>query len=134
MKQVDRELLYRKELCSRLPYGVVVLHEGWNYEWDQELSTLEKVTGIDEKFIYTEVIGEHSRQAWKKDQHLVDASNNKLCLRPMESMTEEEYDEFFKCFTEIEKEYLEKCSYSDYVSTSYASDAAKYDWLNKKYV
>ena len=51
MKKEDKDLQLR-DLCARLPYGVKILHEGWNYEWDDELSTVERVVGIDDKFIY----------------------------------------------------------------------------------
>ena len=50
-----------------LPYGVKDLHEGWNYEWDQELSTLERVIGIDDKFIYTKVI-DNNGEYYKTDR------------------------------------------------------------------
>ena len=45
MKQEDKQLLF-KDLCLRLPYGVKILHEGWDYEWDDELSTVERVVGL----------------------------------------------------------------------------------------
>lgn len=89
MTQEEKELLL-KDLYARLPYGVKILHEGWNYEWDQELSTLEKVTGIDEKFIYVKVINEHTGEEYMSDKHCINILSIKPFLRPMSSITEEE--------------------------------------------
>lgn len=88
MTQEDKELLL-KDLCARLPYGVKILHKGWNYEWDQELSTLEKITGIDEKFIYTKVIDDNG-----EDRHTISLFNDKPYLFPLSSMTEEQKREY----------------------------------------
>ena len=89
MIQEDKELLL-KDLCARLPYGVNILHEGWNFEWDDELSTVEKVVGIDEDFIYTKVINTHNGEEYRDDKYPIDTFDDKLFLRPMSSMTEEE--------------------------------------------
>lgn len=80
-----------------LPYGVKVLHEGWNYEWDQELSTLERVIGIDDKFIYTKVI-DNNGEEYKTDRWPIELFEDKPYLRPMSSMTEEELNEFESIF------------------------------------
>lgn len=93
MKKEDKELLL-KDLCARLPYGVKILHEGWNYEWDDELSTVERVVGIDDKFIYTKVINTHNGKEYRDDKHTIRLFDDKLFLRPMSSMTEEEKKEF----------------------------------------
>lgn len=93
MTQEDKELLL-KDLSARLPYGVKILHEGWNYEWDDELSTVERVVGIDENFIYTKVINTHNSEEYRDDKHCIDLFDDKLFLRPMSSMTEEEIKEF----------------------------------------
>ena len=93
MTQEDKELLL-KDLCARLPYGVKILHEGWNFEWDDELSTVEKVVGIDEDFIYTKVINTHNGEEYRDDKWPIDTFDNKLFLRPMSSMTEEQEKEY----------------------------------------
>ena len=93
MTQEDKELLL-KDLCSRLPYGVKILHEGWNFEWDEELSTVEKVVGIDEDFIYTKVINTHNGEEYRDDKWPIDTFDDKLFLRPMSSMTEEQEKEY----------------------------------------
>lgn len=78
------------DICSRIRYGVKILHEGWNYEWDDELSTIERVVGIDEKFLYTKLIDEHTGEEWKDDHHTLSLFDDKVFLRPMSSMTEDE--------------------------------------------
>ena len=52
-------------------------------------------------------------------------------LRPMSSMTEEEYNEWFNTYNIAEKSELERNGYEDYISANIAGDTAKYDWLNK---
>ena len=110
------KLLLLKDLCARLPYGVKILHEGWNFEWDDELSTVEKVVGIDEDFIYTKVINTHNGEEYRDDKWSIDTFDGKLFLRPMSSMTKEQ-----------EKEWLYTLS-SDYHITY---DTV--DWLNKNH-
>ena len=93
MTPEDKELLL-KDLCARLPYGVNILHEGWNFEWDDELSTVEKVVDIDEDFIYTKVINTHNGEEYRDDKWPIDTFDDKLFLRPMSSMTEEQEEEY----------------------------------------
>ena len=82
-----REVLV--DLIQRIPYGVIILHESWNYEWDQELSLVEMVTGIDENWLYTKVL-DNNYVPYKNDKHSKDSTTIKPFLRPMSSMTEEE--------------------------------------------
>ena len=93
MTKENKEILL-KYLCMALPYGVKILHEGWNFEWDDELSTVERVVGIDEKFIYTKVIDTHNSEEYRDDKWPVDTFDDKPYLRPMSSMTEKELIEF----------------------------------------
>ena len=100
VKQEDKELevwkpipnyeenlkqLLLKDLCARLPYGVKILHTGWDYDSDTNFDTVETLIGIDDRFIYT---------IWDKtgdrEKHCLSVSNWKPYLRPMSSMTEEE--------------------------------------------
>lgn len=92
MTQEDKELLL-KDLCARLPYGVYILHEGWNFEWDDELSTVEKVVGFDEDFIKTKVINTNGEE-YRDDKWPIETFDDKLFLRPMSSMTEEQEKEY----------------------------------------
>ena len=85
----EKDLLL-KYLCMALPYGVKILHEGWNFEWDDELSTVERVVGIDENFIYTKVIDTHNGEEYRDDKWPVDTFDDKPYLRPMSSMTMED--------------------------------------------
>lgn len=87
MTQEDKELLL-KNLCTRLPYRVKILHTGWDSDSDTDFDTVETLIGIDDRFIYT---------VWDKtgdrEKHCLSVSNWKPYLRPMSSMTEEEYKE-----------------------------------------
>ena len=96
MTQEERRQLVIKDLCARIPYGVKILHEGWNYEWDQELSTVERVVGIDEKFVYTKVIDTHTGEEYRDDKWSISLFDDKMFLRPMTSMTQEETKEFMQ--------------------------------------
>ena len=93
MEQKDKELLL-KDLCARLPYGTIILHEGWNYEWDDSLSTWERVVGMDDEFVYTKVIDKRTREEYREDKWSISTFDDKPYLRPMSSMTEEEIKKF----------------------------------------
>lgn len=116
MTQDDKELLL-KDLCARLPYGVKILHKGWDYEWDDGLSTVERVVGIDDKFIYTKVIDTHNGQEYRDDKWPIDTFDDKLFLRPMSSMTEEED--------------IRRCAFLDDIEGGVEDAIPNYiDWLN----
>ena len=89
MTKQEKQLLL-VDLCARLPYGVIILHSGWNYEWDDSISTWERVVGIDETSIYTKVIDSHTMEEYREDSHSISLFDDKPYLRPMSSMTEEE--------------------------------------------
>jgi len=113
MTQENKELLL-KDLCARLPYGVKILHTGWDYDSDTDFDTVETLIGIDDKFIYT---------VWDKtgdrEKHCLSVSNWKPYLRPMSSMTEEER----LLFHQNTLKYNEVTGYSEYTYKSF-------DWLN----
>lgn len=117
MTQEDKDLLL-KDLCARLPYGVKILHEGWNYEWDDEFSTVERVVGIDDKFIYVKVIDTHNGEEYRDDKLPIDTFDDKLYLRPMSSMTEEQYKEYWELEHSGDMEHL---------------SIPALDWLNKNH-
>ena len=117
MTEQDKQFLL-KDLCARLPYGVKILHEGWNYEYDDELSTIERVVGIDDKFIYTKVIDTHNGEEYRDDKWPIDTFDDKLFLRPMSNMTEKE-----------EKEYDVFCI-EPYMGIDEDTAANFIDWLN----
>lgn len=86
MTKEDKELLL-KDLSSRLSYGVKFLRESWNYEWDQEMSVIEVLEDID-------------KDGYINNTKVYSVVDIKPYLRPMDSMTEEETNEYNKCFEE----------------------------------
>ena len=80
MTQKDKELLL-KDLCARLPYGVKFLRESWNFEWDEELSVIEVLKGID-------------KDGYINNTKVYTVDDIKPYLFPMSSMTEEEKEEY----------------------------------------
>jgi len=128
MEENLKQLLL-KDLCMRLPYGVKILHEGWNYEWDDELSTVERVVGIDDKFIYTKVINTHNGKEYRDDKHTISLFDDKIFLRPMSSMTEEERKEYYSTQSEYtHRIYPDSADFSEH--TEYSWTAKTIDWLN----
>jgi hypothetical protein len=105
MTQEDK-LLLLQDLCARLPYGIKILHTGWDYDSDTDFDTVETLIGIDDRFIYA---------VWDKtgdrEKHCLSVSNWKPYLRPMSSMTEEERKEYWDI-------------------TSVSNHCAAIDWLN----
>ena len=89
MTQEEKNLLLQ-DLCARVPYGVKILHTGWDYDSDTDFDTVETFIGIDDKFIYT---------VWDKtgdrEKHCLSISNWKPYLRPISSMTDKEMDKLF---------------------------------------
>ena len=112
MTQEEKHLLL-VDLCARLPYGVIILHEGWSYEWDDSLSTQERVIGIDDEFVYTKVIDSYTKEEYKQDKHTLSLFDDKPYLRPMSSMTEEE-----------------KCGFNSYYNIFNNNPVELIDWLN----
>ena len=100
----ENKSLLLQDLCARLPYGVKILHETWNFEWDQEMTLLERVIGIDEKFVYVKVIDTNNGEEYRDDRICIDTFDDKMFLRPMSSMTEEEKEEL----KEISRNYLDE--------------------------
>ena len=134
MTQEDKQLLL-KDLCARLPYGVKILHEGWNYEWDDELSTVERVVGIDDEFIYTKVIDTHNGEEYRDDKWPIDTFDDKLFLCPMSSMTEEEREEWTDLFmvsiTQELEQYTDELEAEKVAPSLFAkSHTLSIDWLN----
>ena len=102
MKQEYKELLL-KDLCGRLPYGIIGL-----YTWKNKRSYDKKLTGN----LYDEL-----KSSWNSTED----SQFLPYLRPMSSMTEDEEIEYDATFVTI------KMSDEHYDSTmTYKS----FDWLN----
>lgn len=80
MTQKDKALLL-KDLCARLPYGIKFLRESWNYEWDQELSVIEVLEGID-------------KDGYINNTKVYNVEDIKPYLFPLSSMTEKQKKEY----------------------------------------
>ena len=107
MTQENKELLL-KDLCARLPYGLKYNYCGYD--------------GCD----YT---------MNRVDCNAVDCAfpieNVKPYLFPLSSMTEEQHNEFFSYYHNIEMAEVEASG--DYLKAAYIGDDAKYSWLNKNH-
>ena len=105
MKQEDKELLL-KDLCARLPYGVKVK--------TNNINILK--------------LGSHTRVG----EYVTDVIEPcKPYLFPLSSMTEEQYNEFFSYYHNIEMDAVKASG--DYLKAAYIGDDAKYSWLNKNH-
>ena len=127
MTQEDKELLL-KDLCVRLPYGIMVL-EDIDKEFDggcvSELVTITEIKG--EKMFLTK-------------NSLTPVTIEEICpyLRPMSSMTEEEFEKL-KEYSGLKYEQLDLASYQNGTYKCldfYLSEVPSYvvilvfDWLN----
>ena len=101
MKQEDKELLL-KDLCARLPYGVMV-----------------KITNVSTQFSKDETLSPNRFYSIDDDNILI-----KPYLRPMSSMTEEDMEELLN----IDKK---KAMFSSSHLTLHI-DGEIFDYLNKK--
>ena len=104
MTQEDKELLL-KDLCARLPYGVIVRVYSNNGDYNYSL------TGI--------INSQHKYPEIEIDGRLEDEFCIQSCkpyLRPMSSITKEEKNELWELLKKL----------------GAASDAKRLDWLNKK--
>ena len=105
MTQEDKELLF-KDLCARLPYGVKVK--------TNNINILK--------------LGSHTRVG----EYVTDVIEPcKPYLFPLSSMTEEQYNEFFSYYHNIEMDAVKASG--DYLKAAYIRDDAKYSWLNKNH-
>lgn len=101
MTKEEKELVV-KDLCGRLPYGVVVHFEGWNPE---------KLTQIDlRELVFNDMGG-----------------IPKPYLRPMSSMTEEERKEYNDLYYQVPIQRSDGNAYRD----TKMVEALHIDWLNK---
>ena len=112
MTQENKELLI-KDLCARLPYDVKVFYDNKVYSIDYVSCTYEEIK--------LDIL----------DNYTISISEVKPYLFPLSSMTEEQYNEFFSYYHNIEM--AEVKSSGDYLKAAYISDDAKYGWLNKNH-
>ena len=116
MTQEDKELLL-KDLCARLPYGV-------------KCDVGEKAPYTLSRIEIDNVDGHLLDLSEMKDGLYMQAflSGAKPYLFPLSSMTEEQYNEFFSYYHNLEM--AEVKSSGDYLKAAYIGDDAKYSWLN----
>lgn len=104
MTQEDKDLLI-KDLSGRLPYGVKI-----------------------DKTLYGAItLNERNIESFRKgfDDILIPY------LHPLSSMTDEQYNEFFSYYHNIEMDEIKASG--DYLKASYLGENAKRDWLNKNH-
>ena len=114
MTQEDKQLLLQ-DLCARLPYGVKI-----ELTW--------RIMG-EGTYINTTLEPDHIAQLLNDEDSVIEI---KPYLRPLLSMTEEEYDDMFQQFYSSQEEFFRNCSNTDTIRKIIAYDMVKYDWLNKK--
>ena len=110
MTQEEKQLLL-KDLCERLPHGVVYhRNDGANIK----LSAIDVERGL---LNYTDDIEERECKPY---------------LRPMSSMSEEEYDDMFHQLYLAQDEFFRNCSNADTIGKIIGNDMVRYDCLTKK--
>ena len=103
MKPEEKDLVLQ-DLCGRLPHGVKIQYDIYGI---QDL-TFDKLNA-----------------------YIKGTKNIKPYLRPLSSMTEEEYDEMFQQLYSAQEEFFRNCSNTDTIGKLIAYDMVRYDWLNK---
>ena len=113
MTQENKELLLN-DLCARLPYGVKCCAKS-NHKISGDL------VGIVGENVYI----------YSSGHAIFNISDIKPYLFPLSSMTDEQYNEFFSYYHNIEM--AEGKSSGDYLKAAYIGDDTKYSWLNKNH-
>lgn len=113
MTQENKELLL-KDISARLSYGVKC-----------EIVRYRPVDGevVD---IFTDTITFENISKYTDARYKI-----RPYLFPMSSMTEDQYDEFFAFFHDVEMKEIETSR--DYFKAAYLGENAKRDWLNKNH-
>lgn len=115
----EKELVI-KDLCGRLPYGVIVqVNDGLRGTYDRRLVQVfcDRVSC--------------SVNVCDPLKECICIDSVKPYLRPLSSMTEEEYNEMFNEFYLAQEEFSRDCSNTDFVGKIIANDMVRLDWLNK---
>lgn len=123
MTQENKELLL-KDLCARLPYKTIVQIDGCG-AW-----TLRGIDNDNSAKLRDRVIVWYGKNqpSSKNSFQIIDC---KPYLFPLSSMIEEQCNEFFSYYHNIEM--AEVKSSGDYLKAAYIGDDAKYSWLNKNH-
>ena len=114
MTQEDKQLLL-KDLSARLPYGVKIELTWW---------VMDEGTCIN-----TTLEPDHIEQLLNDEYGDTEI---KPYLRPLSSMTEEEFDDMFNKLYSAQEEFFRNCSNTDTIGKIIANDSVRYDYLNKK--
>lgn len=114
MTQEEKEILF-KDLCARLPYHTRVK------VWLKDGTTEEGALDLEHNY------GDVLRDVFYYDKIV----KIKPYLFPLSSMTEEQYNEFFSYYHNIEM--AEVKASGDYLKAAYIGDDAKYSWLNENH-
>lgn len=112
MTQEDKDLLFR-DLCARIPYNV----KCYNSKYRPDLA--EEIICITVNYNHPCV---------QLGTYLYKLEQVKPYLFPLSSMTEEQYNEFFSYYHNIEMAEIKASG--DYLKAAYIGDDAKYSWLN----
>ena len=130
MKQEDKDLLL-KDLCARLPYGVMISHRGLVRPLFNVSPTQHFQITLDNA-----IDGEHNGLVYVSLDNVAD--DVKPYLRPMSSMTEEERAElehlsegyFGKALDKQIQESLSSSNRNESEILEYIASSAIVDWLN----
>ena len=125
MKPEEKDL-FLKDLSARLPHHVKVSVNGSKEPWTLKGMFEGEHTGmmliLEPSFPSKDVSPQTSN--WQLSQC-------KPYLRPMSSMTEDEYDEMFQQLYSAQEEFFRNCSNTDTIGKTITYDLVRYDWLNK---
>ena len=112
MTQEEKQLLLT-DLCGRLPYGVIAQVDGWDDEEEIDVIVPVRVYSINtDGYVYLGVNDYNVDYCYVEDCV--------PCLRPMESMTDEELEEYHSLQSDVWK----PCG------TMYYDNYRSIDWLN----
>lgn len=106
--------LLLKDICARLPYKVYAQIP------DDDEGYISAIESVDIDGFVTDFEGVQ-----------IEIEKVKPYLLPLSSMTEEQHNEFFTYFHEVEKKEIETSG--DYLKAAYLGENAKRDWLNKNH-
>lgn len=126
MTQEEKELLL-KDLSARLPYGVKVWYKYYPANITEKFATSIRL--VDDKLALSSKLNKEGN--W----YLIEEAGEILIkpyLRPLSSMTEEEFDDMFNKLYSAQEEFFRNCSNTDTIGKIIANDSVRYDYLNKK--
>lgn len=126
MTQEEKELLL-KDLSARLPYGVKVWYKYYPDNITEKFATSIRL--VDDKLALSNKLNKEGN--WYPIEEAGEILI-KPYLRPLSSMTEEEYDDMFSQIYSAQEEFFRNCSNIDTIGKIIANDSVRYDWLNKK--